>query len=159
MLERPGSQSITQRHLINLQPHASVQFNGGVMMKVSKIGVFLFLLAPLWALAAFPVGQWVARYYDINTGALYSTHGICIKSDGTWHFTSLSRGGGNWFVKGSNVLIHGQVDDFNPVLNEAANLTTSNWTVMTGYWQEWRKSDGWNLYLRTNITFQSPTCS
>lgn len=127
-------------------------------MKVSKIGVFLFLLAPLWALAAFPVGHWQIKNYDINTGALYSSGSMCIRSDGVWYVTSGGSIHGNWIVKGSRVLMHGQLDNLNPPMSEAGDLTTSNWTTMTGYWQEWRKSDGWNLYVRSNFTLQSATC-
>lgn len=127
-------------------------------MKKKKLGLFIFFLTPLWAWAAFPVGHWAARWTDINTGAWYSSNTICFKSDGTWYFTGPGPGTGNWSVRGSRVLLHGQLDNFNPVLNEAAELSTSNWTTMTGYWQEWRRSDNWNLDVRVHLTFQSATC-
>jgi hypothetical protein len=136
-----------------------------------SLPTYLAISLPTIANAAFPVGQWEAKFYVAGNGAassswssfppngsLYSTHGICISSTGQWYGTSFAWQG-YWFMSGLDVHLHGNTA---PPLTwmESMELTYINPTLMTGYLQEWKVTPPPidNRYATTAWTFKSATC-
>lgn len=135
-----------------------------------SLPTYLAISLPTIANAAFPVGQWEAKFYVAGNGAassswfalptngsLYSTHGICISSTGKWYGTSFAWQG-YWFMSGLDVHLHGSTAPASSWM-ESMELTYINPTLMTGYLQEWKESGGVdNRYATTEWTFKSATC-
>jgi len=128
-------------------------------MKLLEAVLLLTVLVPATASAAFPEGQWKVDNYKDNTGAHYSTVGICIKPDGTWYLSTPieSTGSGHWFIKGNDIHLHGNLHP-DSELNESVELTKVNQKLLTGYWQEWVDDGSFNEYFTTKWTFSSKTC-
>lgn len=127
-------------------------------MKLLKYSFFLSVLMPMVTNAAFPVGQWTVNQYVLNTGAAYSTVGICIQasgsSNGSWYMTNPIRGSGYWMIRGDNIYLHGNLG----ILNESSELLRINSSLLTGHWQEWLNDGSVNKYFTSKWTFSSGTC-
>lgn len=143
-----------------------------VVFFAMSLPTYLAISLPTIANAAFPVGQWEAKFYVAGNGATYSsqaaspingslhsTHDICISNTGKWYGTSFAWQG-HWFMSGSDIHLHGNTA---PALTwmESMELNRINPTLMTGYVQEWKDiglTSVDNRYFTTAWTFKSETC-
>ena len=137
-------------------------------MKVSSLSIAAAIAVTAFgssvAMAATPsTGQWSVEVTTGPTNAHFNTVGICLKGDGSWTATSDRAGSGRWLVTRGNVLWRG---NYNGGLNDAAVLTASSSTAMSGPLMQWiagttdkTNTAIENVYATSTWTFKSATCN
>ncbi len=107
-------------------------------------------------------GQWSIDVKTVATDAHFNTFRVCMQSTGTWYSTIQVKGGGRWLQSANNVLWRGNMAG---VLSDAATLTASSSTSMTGYLMQWTADTTdttntaiENVYATTTWTFVSDRC-
>ncbi|WP_156440550.1 hypothetical protein [Burkholderia sp. MSMB1072] len=113
--------------------------------------------------APLTTGYWQATFYQISTGAIYTSQGVCIQPNNTWYSTTQHAWSGDWFQNGTQVQWYGNV-----VMSASQQLATvgigqlTTATTVSGDYAEWSVIGAaplsWDRHYTHIMVYQGATC-